>query len=213
MKLFHHYKNKPYTFKAIARHSETLEEMVVYETRYENDNGKLWVRPKGMFFETVTINNKETPRFKEISLEIQEFTKISDTEIAILAKIIEKAFGQWDPKWFHSEFKNHNNFCLLIAYAENQPVGFKLGYEENSHDFYSWLGGVLPDFRGLEIAADLMKHQHEWCKKQGYARIKTRTQNRFREMLILNLKHGFEVIGFHDSDEGGPKIVLEKNLG
>ena len=41
MKLYHHYKNKPYTYLGLARHSETLEEMVIYETRYENDRGKV----------------------------------------------------------------------------------------------------------------------------------------------------------------------------
>lgn len=48
---FQHYKGGKYRFLGIVRHSETLEELVLYETLYENELGKLWVRPKKMFFE------------------------------------------------------------------------------------------------------------------------------------------------------------------
>ncbi len=69
-------------------------------------------------------------------------------------------------------------------------------------EFYSWLGGVDPVYRGLGIASQLMTTQHSWSRKKGYAKVQTKTQNRFRSMLILNLNHGFEVIGTHTSDEG-----------
>jgi hypothetical protein len=42
MKLYNHYKNKPYKYIGEAKHSETLEDVVIYETRYENKIGKLW---------------------------------------------------------------------------------------------------------------------------------------------------------------------------
>jgi len=212
MKLYHHYKNKPYKYIGIARHSETLEEMVIYETCYENAQGKLWVRPKEMFFESVQVDGKTTPRFKEIPLTIKEFTKVTDAEIQLIAPIIEKAFGEWDPKWFYSTFNSHGQFHLAIAYVENQAVAFKLGYEQNSREFYSWLGGVIPEYSGLGIASDLMICQHDWCQREGYKKIQTKTQNRFRSMLILNLNHGFEVIGTHDSGEAGMKIILEKKI-
>lgn len=61
--LFQHYKGGKYRFIDIVRHSETLEEMVLYETLYENDLGKLWVRPKEMFFETLEDGR---PRFAQI---------------------------------------------------------------------------------------------------------------------------------------------------
>jgi hypothetical protein len=32
-------------------------------------------------------------------------------------------------------------------------------------------------------------------------------------MLILNLKEGFEIVGYHASPEDGPEILLEKQLG
>lgn len=62
--LYVHYKNKKYKVIGVARHSETLEEVVVYEALYPNDLGKLWVRPKKMFCEIVTVDDYTGPRFK-----------------------------------------------------------------------------------------------------------------------------------------------------
>ncbi len=59
--LYQHYKGKIYKLIDVVRHSETLEELVLYETLYENELGKLWVRPKQMFLENL---DDGTPRFK-----------------------------------------------------------------------------------------------------------------------------------------------------
>ncbi len=48
--LFRHYKEKDYRYLGIVRHSESLEELVLYEALYDNELGKVWVRPKEMFF-------------------------------------------------------------------------------------------------------------------------------------------------------------------
>ena len=48
----------------MALHSETLEEMVVYECLYDNPRSKLWVRPKHMFLEDIVLNGKSVPRFQ-----------------------------------------------------------------------------------------------------------------------------------------------------
>lgn len=48
----------------VALHSETLEEMVVYECLYENPKSQLWVRPKQMFLEDIVLNGKSVPRFQ-----------------------------------------------------------------------------------------------------------------------------------------------------
>ena len=62
---YKHYKGKLYEVIGVARHSETMEELVVYKALYESEFGKnaLWARPKAMFLETVTVDGKEVPRF------------------------------------------------------------------------------------------------------------------------------------------------------
>lgn len=59
---YRHYKGKEYIVIGVARHSETEEELVVYQQDY-GDRG-MWVRPKAMFEERVEIDGKLMPRFQ-----------------------------------------------------------------------------------------------------------------------------------------------------
>ncbi len=58
---YRHYKNKDYEVLAIAKHSETLEPLVVYRALY--GDGQVWVRPAAMFLETVVVDGVSQPRF------------------------------------------------------------------------------------------------------------------------------------------------------
>lgn len=59
---YEHYKGKKYEVIGVAKHSETLDELVVYRALY-GEHG-LWVRPRAMFFEEVEVNGKRVPRFR-----------------------------------------------------------------------------------------------------------------------------------------------------
>ena len=61
---YRHYKGDEYEVIGIAKHSETLEELVVYRALYGNLD--LWVRPLKMFTEEVRFDGKKIPRFKYI---------------------------------------------------------------------------------------------------------------------------------------------------
>jgi hypothetical protein len=52
-----------YKVHFVAKHTETKEDLVVYESLYENDMSKYWVRPVNMFEELVEINGQKVPRF------------------------------------------------------------------------------------------------------------------------------------------------------
>lgn len=65
--IYEHYKKKYYEVIDIARHSETLEYVVVYRMLAE-DFG-LWVRPVAMFLEPINIEGKTVPRFKFITAQ------------------------------------------------------------------------------------------------------------------------------------------------
>lgn len=58
---YRHFKGNEYEVIGTARHSETLEELVVYRALY-GDFG-LWVRPAAMWAEPVTRNGVTCPRF------------------------------------------------------------------------------------------------------------------------------------------------------
>lgn len=59
--IYRHFKGNTYRALYLARHSETLEELVVYQALY-GDCG-IWVRPLSMFLENVTRNGVTLPRF------------------------------------------------------------------------------------------------------------------------------------------------------
>jgi hypothetical protein len=58
---YQHYKGNEYMVLGVARHSESLEELVVYRAEY-GERG-LWVRPKSMFLEQVEVAGNAVARF------------------------------------------------------------------------------------------------------------------------------------------------------
>ena len=64
-----HFKGMTVEVIGVALHSETMEEMVIYN-HPDPVKGKgantMWARPKGMFLEKVEINGKKIPRFKYV---------------------------------------------------------------------------------------------------------------------------------------------------
>ncbi len=66
---YQHYKGKMYEVFGVAKHSETLEDMVIYQALYDSPefgDQALWVRPLHEFIEKVRSGNKQVPRFKFI---------------------------------------------------------------------------------------------------------------------------------------------------
>ena len=61
---YRHFKGNEYEVLFVARHSETLEDMVVYEP-LDGSTG-YWVRPASMWNETVHVDGKVVPRFAKI---------------------------------------------------------------------------------------------------------------------------------------------------
>jgi hypothetical protein len=64
--LYRHYKGAEYQVIDIARHSETEEWFVVYETRYADEEPSTWVRPADMVTETVESGGEVIARFQLI---------------------------------------------------------------------------------------------------------------------------------------------------
>lgn len=67
---YRHFKGNVYRVLHIAKHSETLEEMVVYLAMYGERS--VWVRPKAMFDEVIERDGKSIRRFSPISSEEAE---------------------------------------------------------------------------------------------------------------------------------------------
>lgn len=61
---YRHYKGNEYEVIGMAKHSETLDELVVYRALY--GEGQIWVRPLVMFMEEVEVDGKKMSRFEYI---------------------------------------------------------------------------------------------------------------------------------------------------
>ncbi len=61
---YKHFKGGLYELICEATDSETQSDLVVYKSL---NDGRVWVRPKKMFFEKVKIGEKTIPRFKKLN--------------------------------------------------------------------------------------------------------------------------------------------------
>lgn len=71
--IYRHYKGPEYRVFGVARHSETEEQVVVYQALY-GEYG-LWIRPLSMFLESVDVDGERVPRFALVRAEDDLFTR------------------------------------------------------------------------------------------------------------------------------------------
>ena len=93
---------------------------------------------------------------------------------------------------------------ILTAFDQDKAIGCKIGYDRfKDGSFYSWLGGVLPDYRKDGVAKALAQHQEKWAVENGFTSIKFKTRNRHKAMLQFALRNGFSIYNVK------PKAALE----
>ncbi|MCG1028784.1 GNAT family N-acetyltransferase [Virgibacillus halodenitrificans] len=111
-----------------------------------------------------------------------------------------------------SKAENKSKVVFNLALEDEEIIGYKIGYELEPNLFYSWLGGVDESHRNKGVASKLIDQQHLYLIEKGYEIVQTKTKNKWRGMLVLIIKSGFDVIGTYTDNEGEPKIILEKRL-
>ncbi|MFC5079254.1 Acetyltransferase (GNAT) family protein [Vibrio thalassae] len=98
------------------------------------------------------------------------------------------------------ESKKH---LTLVAENDGKLLGFKIGYQVDDANFYSWFGGVSPLARKQGVAQILMEYQEHWAKQQGYQHITVKSRNQFPSMLRLLIKNGYFI---YDCEQKQPII-------
>jgi GNAT superfamily N-acetyltransferase len=133
-------------------------------------------------------------------------------DIATLSKEIPEFEQATTPTRLNSKL-NGVVKLILVAKVDAVPVGFKVGYQLTEYTFYSWLGGVVPEYRKSGIATLLLNYQEQWARQSGYKRIKVKSMHRFPGMLNLLISNGYKSEGVEDNADGSEiKIVFSKNL-
>jgi cupin 2 domain-containing protein len=129
---YRHYKGNEYTVMGIARHSETLEEHVVYRQEY-GDHG-LWVRPKQMFLETVKVDWQEVPRFQPLGSKGEKDGEIIKNLFDDLPQHLPKELVQ--TLILAADVRIER----IISYGHASPEGF--WYDQDQHEWVVVLKGA-----------------------------------------------------------------------
>lgn len=140
----------------------------------------------------------------EISKGGFEISKGSIDELLAAQEVVPELYGG------RSEIQMIQRLCqaehlILIARHNKQIAGFKVGYALDNTTFYSWLGGVAPDFRRKGLARLLAERQETWARIKGYKRVRLKTRNCFAAMLQFAIGSGFQII------EVDPRKIIKQN--
>ncbi|WP_246010425.1 GNAT family N-acetyltransferase [Bacillus yapensis] len=146
-----------------------------------------------------------------MNFHYQIYTSIPEsTVVEGINKLHRSIFGTTDN--LSDKLARKPHILIITAMDGNRVIGYKIGYEIDRETFYSWLGGVDTHYRENGIAATLMDKQHAYLREKGYKIVRTKTMNKWRNMLILNIKFGFDVIETYTDEKGLHKIILEKKM-
>lgn len=128
---YRHYKGNEYSVLGIARHSETLEELIVYRQEY-GEHG-LWVGPKQMFSEIVKVDGNEVPRFQPVP---------SKPENGQVCKNLFADLPQHLPQELIQTLLNAANVRIerIVSHRHASPEGF--WHDQDQHEWVVLLKGA-----------------------------------------------------------------------
>lgn len=119
----------------------------------------------------------------------------------------------FSPGYYEEKIKDKSPL-ILVAKVDGKLAGCKVGYDKfKDGSFYSWLGGVIPEYRRLGLAKELALRQEAWALQKGFESVKFKTLNRHKKMLTFALNHGFDIYNLKPKDElENYRIELIKHL-
>ena len=102
----------------------------------------------------------------------------------------------------------------LNAFVDEKPVGFKVGYDRfKDGSFYSWMGGVLPEYRKRGVATALAEIQEKWAEEMSYNKIKMITRKKHKAIIRFSLHRGFKITGGTSKNPASEsRVWMEKSL-
>ena len=118
----------------------------------------------------------------------KDIIKISENEINKAYEVAQQ-IPEFENLYAFTEFNNRLSdvkSLILTAYYKNWPVGFKIGYETPSKKiFYSWIGGVLSNYRKRGIANELADYQEKWVTNKDFKSIIVKTRKKHTSMIAM----------------------------
>lgn len=158
-----------------------------------------------------TVNLTKTDSgFSPIPFQIREGDLAGALTVAEQIQEFENPYGKAE---YRRRLKAVNHL-ILTAVMGAEPVAFKVGYDRfGDGSFYSWMGGVLNQYRRQGLAGMLANYQEQWARCQGYQYLRMKTLRRHNGMLQFALKRGFSIIRISPKKQEQHTIIwLEKSL-
>jgi GNAT superfamily N-acetyltransferase len=139
---------------------------------------------------------------------------VGPEEIGLVAQLYNQVFNpRVDPEFFRRRYSGRRNVCQMVAELDKNPVGFIIGFELTPATYICWLCGVLPDFRRLRIATQLIQAQHSWARDHSYEIMRFECLNQHRPMLHVAITEGYDLVGIRwDTASGNNVVIFEKDL-
>lgn len=222
--VYRHYKGNTYRVLHTALHSETLEEMVVYQD--VNNPEKIWARPASMWNETVLVDGVERRRFEPVeetecaddavTASMTEFTikrlpELTTEELHEILKARAQVFTK-EQEILYPDADGHDDQCwhvfslnqdgtiasyLRMFYPEGEPGAVKMGR-------------VLTMERGKGLGTRLMAIATEYAvEKLGARRIVVTSQ---KQAEGFYLKLGYETTSDTFIEAGIPHVNMKKEV-
>jgi GNAT superfamily N-acetyltransferase len=147
-----------------------------------------------------------------VSVEIREDLSLFDDAFSIHQQIPEFQIDSTTYKQLNERINNVKHPLILVAYVDNQPVGYLMGYERYS-SFYIWITGVLPNHRRQGVFVQLMNRIEQWALKENYKSLTIKTRNCFKSMLLFLISNDFKLIDIDKKQSiDTHRLILEKQL-
>lgn len=144
--------------------------------------------------------------------EIERYAlPLGDDAFSELSALAERVFDHHDPDSMAWRLTRMPEVTVFVAHDGDRLTGFKAGYAATENRYYSWLGGVDPDYRGEGIAGELMAHQHAWLEQSDFKLVETHVAQANDAMVALNLKYGLRITGMFIK-RGEPNYIMQKDL-
>ncbi len=139
---------------------------------------------------------------------------IGPDELPALVDLYNQIFRPMrDLDSFERRFRGRYNILRLMARIGDRPVGFFVGFELKPTVFFAWFYGVLPEFRRMGIASQLMEAVHDWAQEHQYESVRFECHNQHRPMLHLAIAKEYDIVGMRwDPDRGDNLVIFEKVL-
>lgn len=118
--------------------------------------------------------------------------KIEEGDLTSAVNISKKIFDAPYSIGVYQKRLEGRKQLVLTALAKEDVIGFKIGYDRfGDGSFYSWMGGVLPEYRRMNVGSKLADYQEKWAKEEGYKSLRLKTRKKHQKMIIFSEQRKF----------------------